>query len=140
MNNETKLNGALCADRGAADAMQAAPAEGKRKYVPPRMQVIPLSPQRMLATSGVSGPPVKVALTLHAVDYYFSDNCGNSFEKSGSLDRVGCASFVNGTFDADWTAIKAGYPGLISAWQADPEHGNVGGSCHGCALTSTAPA
>ena len=57
MNNETKLDGALCAAEEVADAAQAAPAAGKKKYVPPTMQVIPLGPQRMLATSG--GLPYK---------------------------------------------------------------------------------
>ena len=57
MNNEKTLAGALCAAEEVADAAQAAPAEGKKKYVPPRMEVIPLGPQRMLATSG--GLPYK---------------------------------------------------------------------------------
>ncbi|MBR1713108.1 MAG: hypothetical protein IJ722_06870, partial [Alloprevotella sp.] len=60
MNNEKTLDGALCAGVGTADAATAqpmdasgsAPAEGKKKYVPPTMQVIPLGPQRLLATSG----------------------------------------------------------------------------------------
>ena len=52
MNNEKTLDGALYADGLAADAAQAAPAAGKKKYVSPTMQVIPLGPQRMLATSG----------------------------------------------------------------------------------------
>ncbi|MBR1732556.1 MAG: hypothetical protein IJ729_02290, partial [Alloprevotella sp.] len=37
----------------------------------PRMEVIPLGPQRLLATSGVvSGPPVRVTLTPMGIDYY----------------------------------------------------------------------
>ncbi|MBR1712096.1 MAG: hypothetical protein IJ722_01655 [Alloprevotella sp.] len=52
MNNEKTLDGALCADVGTADAEGAVPAAGRKKYVPPTMQVIPLGPQRMLATSG----------------------------------------------------------------------------------------
>ena len=64
MNNEKTLAGALCAAEEVADAAQAAPAEGKKKYVPPRMEVIPLGPQRMLATSGE--PPVQVSLYMLA--------------------------------------------------------------------------
>ena len=63
MNENKQLGGALCAAEGiptAAEAAQAAPAEGKKEYVPPRMQVIPLGPQRLLATSGASGEPVQV--------------------------------------------------------------------------------
>ena len=52
MNNEKTLDGALCADVGTADAEGAVPAAGRKKYVPPTMQVIPLDPQRLLATSG----------------------------------------------------------------------------------------
>ena len=59
MNNGTKLDGALCAGVGTADVAAAAPAEGKTKYVSPTMQVIPLGPQRMLATSG---EPVSVTI------------------------------------------------------------------------------
>ncbi|MBR1712796.1 MAG: hypothetical protein IJ722_05280, partial [Alloprevotella sp.] len=65
MNNEKTLDGALCAGVGTADAATAqpmdasgsAPAEGKKKYVPPTMQVIPLGPQRMLATSASGAVP-----------------------------------------------------------------------------------
>ncbi|MBR1732531.1 MAG: hypothetical protein IJ729_02155, partial [Alloprevotella sp.] len=66
MNDETKLDGTLCADEENPAVVEAqpvagsAPAEGKKEYVPPRMQVIPLGPQRLLATSGVSGDPVQV--------------------------------------------------------------------------------
>ena len=74
MNNEKTLDGALCAGVGTADAATAqpmdasgsAPAEGKKKYVPPTMQVIPLGPQRMLATSGEE-PPVQV--TIYGTPY-----------------------------------------------------------------------
>ena len=79
MNNETKLDGALCAGVGTADAAQAAPAGGKKKYVPPTMQVIPLGPQRMLATSG----EVLVRLAVPSVDYYFSN-----MRKAGSGSGV----------------------------------------------------
>ena len=61
MNENKQLDGALCADgqTGAAQAAEAAaPAEVKKKYVPPTMKVIPLGPQRMLATSGV--PVVRI--------------------------------------------------------------------------------
>ncbi|MBR1712726.1 MAG: hypothetical protein IJ722_04925 [Alloprevotella sp.] len=69
MKNETKLGGVLSAAVGTAEA--AAPAEGTKKYVPPTMEVIPLGPQRLLATSGaVSGPPVPVTITPIGVDYY----------------------------------------------------------------------
>ncbi|MBR1732686.1 MAG: hypothetical protein IJ729_02945 [Alloprevotella sp.] len=75
MNEQMELNGALCADgqtgdvAQAADAAQAAaPAEGKKKYVPPTMQVIPLGPQRMLATSGL--PPVRITLYTYVFDDY----------------------------------------------------------------------
>ena len=83
MNDEKQFGGALCAGVGTADAAAAevqpvdasgaAPAEGKKKYVPPTMQVIPLGPQRMLATSGVSGPPVQVQIgSIPGFDYYVS--------------------------------------------------------------------
>ena len=59
MNEQMELNAAMSADAraaetqpGAMDAAQAAPAAERKEYVPPRMQVIPLGPQRMLATSG----------------------------------------------------------------------------------------
>ncbi|MBR1711889.1 MAG: hypothetical protein IJ722_00580 [Alloprevotella sp.] len=97
MKNETKLDGALCAGVGTADAAQAAPASGKKKYVSPTMQVIPLGPQRMLATSGVSGPPVQVTLTPMGFDYYiplFHCVDGNSVA-SYDGDGYDCSSAVN---------------------------------------------
>ena len=54
MNENKQLGGALCAAGGNPTAAEAAaPAEGKKKYVPRTMQVIPLSTQ-MLAGSAPS--------------------------------------------------------------------------------------
>ena len=54
MNENKQLGGALCAAGGNPTVAEAAaPAEGKKKYVPPTMQVIPLSTQ-MLAGSAPS--------------------------------------------------------------------------------------
>ena len=77
MNEQMELNGALCAAEGAADTAQAAPAAGKKKYVPPTMQVIPLGPQRMLATSA------PITLSVPTYDYYFC--CNGDYSTSGTL-------------------------------------------------------
>ncbi|MBR1732909.1 MAG: hypothetical protein IJ729_04100 [Alloprevotella sp.] len=73
MKDDKTFDGALCAGVGTADAAGAAPAAGKKKYVSPTMQVIPLGPQRMLATSGVSGDPVAV-LVRGGFDFYNGDS------------------------------------------------------------------
>ncbi|MBR1711948.1 MAG: hypothetical protein IJ722_00900 [Alloprevotella sp.] len=66
MKDDKTFDGALCAGVGTADAAGAAPAEGKKKYVSPTMQVIPLGPQRLLATSGAA---LQILITS-GVDYY----------------------------------------------------------------------
>ncbi|MBR1732990.1 MAG: hypothetical protein IJ729_04535 [Alloprevotella sp.] len=87
MNNETKLDGILCADGQTGDVAQAADAAaGTKEYVPPRMEVIPLGPQRLLATSGVvSGPPVQVTITPQGLDYYMRlvDGASGDFRYNG---------------------------------------------------------
>ena len=99
MNNEKTLDGALCAGVGTADAATAqpmdasgsAPAEGKKKYVPPTMQVIPLGPQRMLATSGMSGDPLYVTVFL-GIDYYVgaSGKQGREMVDLVALSKLTC--------------------------------------------------
>ncbi|MBR1713183.1 MAG: hypothetical protein IJ722_07250 [Alloprevotella sp.] len=82
MNEKVKVSGAPCAAEGNPIAAEAAaPAAVKKKYVPPTMQVIPLGPQRMLATSG---QPISVRLFIPAMDYYFSDYCSLPTELFGS--------------------------------------------------------
>ena len=71
MKDETKLDGALCAGVGTADAAEGAvPAAGRKKYVSPAMQVIPLDPQRLLATSG--GLPIYDICTGQDYDKLFA--------------------------------------------------------------------
>ncbi|MBR1732356.1 MAG: hypothetical protein IJ729_01240 [Alloprevotella sp.] len=57
MEKEKELQGGnpLPAQQEEAGGTPGAQQEGKKPYVPPRMQVIPLEPQRMLATSGGGG-------------------------------------------------------------------------------------
>ena len=102
MNNETKLDGALCAGVGTAEALGAAPASGKKKYVSPTMQVIPLGPQRLLATSGEE-PPIHVTIYgVPATDYYLyylgSASCVNE-----PAWVPGCSSLVGHTV---WPEIE----------------------------------
>ena len=66
MNNDKTLGGAPCAAEEVAEAAQ----EGKKPYVPPQMEVIPLGPQRMLAVSG-GVPSVTVTMSPWVFDPYF---------------------------------------------------------------------
>ena len=90
MNNDKQFGGALCAGGGTADVAVAAPAEGKKKYVSPTMQVIPLGPQRMLATSGE--PPVHVSI-LGVVDMY-SFGCETYLPPEITCDDFRDAKFI----------------------------------------------
>ena len=84
------------------DAAQAAPAVVKKKYVPPRMQVIPLGPQRMLATSGEE-PPVRVTIYgTPGYDFYFQDlETGFGTCSSGLSWVPGCSSLLGRTIGTE---------------------------------------
>ena len=125
MNDEKKLDGALCADVGTADAAAAqvqpveapAPAEGKKKYVPPTMQVIPLGPQRMLATSGPGGSPFSVHIRVSPVDLYLSDGHIDPAERCEQLNYNLCGNTANGAWNAQTTEIYAVHADLIEEAQ-----------------------
>ena len=116
MNNEKTLAGALCAAEEVADAAQAAPAEGKKKYVPPRMEVIPLGPQRMLATSGE--PPVQVSLYMLAgQDLYWVPSYGRFYyrdpDRAVQWESTDC-TYSNGTwFCPGGTGMYVGTPDIL---------------------------
>ncbi|MBR1713124.1 MAG: hypothetical protein IJ722_06950 [Alloprevotella sp.] len=112
MKDEKTLGGALCAGVGTADAAEGAvPAAGTKKYVPPTMQVIPLDPQRLLATSG--GLPVYDVcdgLIYDPLYIFFPDGDWSAhidevtrMLSSGSLtsDPAGVASWAN---SQSWSA------------------------------------
>ena len=122
MNNEKTLDGALCAGVGTADAATAqpmdasgsAPAEGKKKYVPPTMQVIPLGPQRMLATSGEE-PPVQV--TIYGTPY------GDLYHISRCIPVPawvpGCSSLLGRTIGTELSSHAEKVPYGTECGQAD---------------------
>ena len=113
MNNEKTLAGALCAAEEVADAAQAAPAEGKKKYVPPRMEVIPLGPQRMLATSGE--PPVQVFIdSLYGVSYYYQElvsqsGCDVCHERLGRIKNTAGFRIEATGWDVDCGDLGRGF-------------------------------
>ena len=107
MNENKQLGGALCAAEGiptAAEAAQAAPAEGKKEYVPPRMQVIPLGPQRLLATSGASGEPVQVFIK-GGFDAYTGSHgapCRDALSSASVPDVMLTPTFLSEIIDTKW--------------------------------------
>ncbi|MBR1732807.1 MAG: hypothetical protein IJ729_03575 [Alloprevotella sp.] len=122
MKDETKLDGALCAGVGTADAAEGAvPAAGRKKYVSPAMQVIPLDPQRLLATSG--GLPIYDICTGQDYDPQFLGSPGGSSRdfveymlstESLMSDPVGFVSWANRqswTSPAPLSDTIAGLPG-----------------------------
>ena len=125
MNNEKKLDGALCADVGTADAAAAeavqaaevqaaeapAPAEGKKKYVPPTMQVIPLGPQRMLATSGQA---LSARIFVTPLDYYLSDDHNPPYQQIYSLNFDLCGNTANGAWAAQAGQMAAYHAEFLS--------------------------
>lgn len=102
-----KLDAMLPADAQTlkAQSVAAAPAECKKKYVSPWMQVIPLGPQRMLATSGASGEPVYVNIVA-GVDMY-----SWSYPPCGELlpEGITCADIRSTSFLAELPNGSAPY-------------------------------
>ena len=95
MSKKLNVSGVPCAAGRTADS---ASAEVKKKYVPPRMQVIPLGPQRLLTTSG-EVPPVWV--TIYGVpptDYYRYIGGGRSTCLTEAGWVPGCPSLFGRTF------------------------------------------
>ena len=114
MKDDKTLGGAVCTDGGIPTAAaaqplaDAAPAEGKKKYVPPTMKVIPLAPQRLLAASKVN---------------YCQSFCACDFEDSSSyVSKIALKL-------ADLGLLEMGYKGrwlmpiggFCEALSSDPE-------------------
>ena len=109
MNDETTLGGALCAAEGNPTAAGAASAAGKKEYVPPRMEVIPLGPQRLLATSG---PALGVRLVLPVLDYYLSTGCSIPQEVYRTVGFPLCTAIEAGSLEAARSAAADD----VAAW------------------------
>ena len=88
------------------DAAQAIPAAGKKKYVPPRMRVIPLGPQRLLAASGplpsfdICAGRTYDSLVIYARDFAsasdFADEVRSKLSRESLMsDPAGVASWAN---------------------------------------------
>ena len=97
------LDGALCAGVRTADALGAAPASGKKKYVSPTMQVIPLGPQRLLATSNA---PVSVYVSA-GFDWYYGVGDAEELRLYREIDyNLKCEDFAAATFLARFRGQK----------------------------------
>ncbi|MBR1733362.1 MAG: hypothetical protein IJ729_06485 [Alloprevotella sp.] len=113
MNNDKTLESALCAAEGAADTAQAAPAAVKKKYVPPTMQVIPLDPQRMLATSVAES----VKLMLPVIDYYLSNVCAApQYRTVKTLEFPLCTAIETGSLEAVKSTMVDNLTTAAASW------------------------